>query len=227
MRAKTIFVCFAMSFGLLWAAPRNAAAVPSANARAEAAGQASGTVPAGTAVNVRLDTALSTKTSHSGDAFTATVTEPVIAKGRVLIPVGSVVEGTVSKVKNAGMKGKSQLGLRFQTVRLPDGTTANLRAEVASVNAHRNVAASTIQGNASANSEGQVQRSNTRTTEGNVGAGATAGAIAGAVLGGGKGAAIGGLLGAGGGLLVSRHESLSLPVGSTLKLRTTQPVYVH
>src|ERR1035438_10224677 len=56
-------------------------------------------LPAGTAVKMKLETTLATFSSKTGDPFSARVTEPVILDGKTVIPIGTTVEGRVSKVK--------------------------------------------------------------------------------------------------------------------------------
>src|SRR5260370_13116926 len=60
------------------------------------------TVPEGTSIVVRLDQTISSKTSHSGDTFTATVAQPVSIGDKVAIPEGSTASGTVVTAKARG-----------------------------------------------------------------------------------------------------------------------------
>src|SRR5689334_2998309 len=69
-------------------------------------------IPAGTEIRAELTTLLSTKTSETGDQFTARVVEPVFAKGAEIIPVGSTLEGHVSFLKEPGRaKGVGEMRL--------------------------------------------------------------------------------------------------------------------
>jgi peptidoglycan hydrolase-like protein with peptidoglycan-binding domain len=61
-----------------------------------ALGQRSSTVPVGTVISLRMDTALSSDTSRVGDRFTATVFRPAVVDGRVVIPENTKVEGHVT-----------------------------------------------------------------------------------------------------------------------------------
>ena len=60
------------------------------------------TLPAGTTLRVRLTTNLSSRTTETGDRFTAEVTEPIFNKGEEVVPGGSMVEGRVSFVRPPG-----------------------------------------------------------------------------------------------------------------------------
>lgn len=91
---------------------------------------ANGALPAGTALYLKLNNTLSSRSSHQGDNFTATVTAPVYSQSgqQVLVPAGSTVEGTVASVRSSGgVSGESQLQLNFQRLRLPDGSSLPLR----------------------------------------------------------------------------------------------------
>jgi hypothetical protein len=71
-------------------------------------------VPAGTALALRLEDRLSTDESHSGDAFRATVADPVTLDGAVVIPSGAEVSGHVLDVEPAGhISGHGRLQLAF------------------------------------------------------------------------------------------------------------------
>ena len=74
-------------------------------------------IPAGTALAVALGDALSTETAAAGDAVTGTVSQAVRVDGQVVVPVGSVVSGTVTGAERAGrVKGVARLVLSFTSV---------------------------------------------------------------------------------------------------------------
>src|SRR5437588_711686 len=60
------------------------------------------TIPAGTVITVRLGEALSSKSSHAGQGFSATVAEPVTVDGKTLIDQGAGAHGTVVAAKAMG-----------------------------------------------------------------------------------------------------------------------------
>ncbi len=53
-------------------------------------------VPAGTWITVRVDQPLSSDRNQPGDAFTATLAQPIVANGRVIARRGQTVSGVVS-----------------------------------------------------------------------------------------------------------------------------------
>src|ERR1035437_1297318 len=59
---------------------------------------ADNSVPEGTRITLQTNETLSTKLNAEGDAFTAVVTTPVYYGDRVVIPKGSVVNGSISRI---------------------------------------------------------------------------------------------------------------------------------
>ncbi len=56
-------------------------------------------LPEGTPIPIRLQTALSSASSHAGDTFSATVDEPVVIDGQTLVPLGTPATGRVLEAK--------------------------------------------------------------------------------------------------------------------------------
>ena len=54
-------------------------------------------VPADTVLEVVLDQSISSKTTHSGERFSATVEAPVEVQGKVAVPKGARAEGIVKE----------------------------------------------------------------------------------------------------------------------------------
>lgn len=80
------------------------------------------TIPAGTVITVRLNEWLSSDHSLEGDAFSATLSQPLIVNGWVVARRGQDVMGRVSVAQKAGrVKGTSQLGLVLAELTLVDG----------------------------------------------------------------------------------------------------------
>jgi len=165
------------------------------------------TVPEGTVLTVRLNETVSSKNSNSGDRFTATVEEPVEVGGRVVIPKGASVTGTVAEAKSLGkIKGAASLRLVLDSVTVKDKKYE-------------------IQTSAVARS---VKGKGKRTAEFG-GGGAGAGALLGALAGGGKGAAIGAVVGGGAGVAggaFTGNKDIVLPAETMLSFKLLQPLEV-
>jgi len=146
-------------------------------------------VPAGTVITVRLSQALGSKTSHTGDSFTATVASPIAVNGKLVIPTSSSAEGTVvdaqerGKIKGAGLL---QLALNEITV---EGTRYPIETRVFS-------------------SEEKGKGKRTAATTGG-------GGVIGGIVGGGKGAVIGAAAGLAGGALTG-NKQIELPAESAV-----------
>lgn len=135
------------------------------------------TIPAGTRVTVRLGQTIASNTAHEGDSFDATVTSPIVVKGRTLVPTGSTASGTVTAANSRGkIKGAAILSLRLTSLRVAGSPT-----QIDSSTWSRTIS-------------GKGKR-----TAIFGGGGAGAGALIGGLAGGGKGALIGALAGGGAG----------------------------
>ena len=86
-------------------------------------------LPDGTQITLQLNDTLSTASNTEGDEFTAVVAMPVYFGDRIVIPKGSVVTGSVSRVLRPGrIKGKAILDLVFQTIQIPSRKEADIVA---------------------------------------------------------------------------------------------------
>jgi hypothetical protein len=177
-------------------------------------------VTANTQFQVSLDETLSSKNSHSGDSFTATLSEPLRSShGDVLIPSGAKLYGVVQDAESgkvfASMRGKGKLILRFNEIELANGQRQAIPTTLLNVGSNK--------ARASANQEGEIT-SGTRASDTvkKVGIGAGAGTIAGLIFGSAmKGAAIGAIAG-GGYAMASAGREVELPAHTTINLRLDQ-----
>jgi hypothetical protein len=84
-------------------------------------------IPAGTKVALRLKQANSTKTAREGDAVYAETTFPIAIDDRILIPVGTYVQGKISHIQRGGhIKGRAELLIHFTSLIYPSGYTVML-----------------------------------------------------------------------------------------------------
>ena len=80
-------------------------------------------LPEATWVSVRLDQVLLSDRNQAGDSFTATLSQPLIAKGIVVARRGQTVAGRVAEANKGGrVKGNSRLGIEIVELSLVDGS---------------------------------------------------------------------------------------------------------
>jgi hypothetical protein len=150
-----------------------------------------GEVPDGTLVKVKLMEELSTLTTKPGTSFSAEVSEPVLRDGQVVVPVGALLEGRVTWVREGRRVGATAaIHLEARTVTLPDGSRYMLRARVVDTNSWDDT---------KVDSEGTILRKDhpkamdamtSLSTVGGMAAGAAMGGVPGAVIGAGLGAGV-------------------------------------
>ncbi len=166
------------------------------------------TLPQDTAIQVSLNHAVASDENRPGDHFEATVSEPVVVKGKTVIPEGAQVDGLVVDARQSGrLKGRAQLDLALETV------DVNGKAYEVHTASNDRVG-------------GRHKKRNIALIAGGGGGGALIGAIA----GGGKGALIGGPIGAGAGTAVAYFtgkKDIHLPAESELTFRLSEPVTIN
>lgn len=170
-------------------------------------------VPTGTTFAIRMNDELSTQNSKAGDAFTATLTDPIVdADGTVIVPAGATVRGRVTAVAASGRVGQTAaIKLAFEAVSF-GGESYPLQASVERADVQ------------------QKTRTSAGETAGKVAAGAAAGAILGQVLGKNtestlKGAAIGAAAGTAVAMGTQDVDAV-LPRGAEVVIRLDQPIQV-
>jgi hypothetical protein len=133
------------------------------------------TLAEGTTLAIRLNEKLSTDHNYSGDAFRATLDQPIIVDGFIIADRGAKVLGKIVKAQKPGkFEGNAELALTLTEISTTDGQKIEVET----------------------NQSLRKGPSNTGEEVAKMGGGAALGAIIGAIAGGGKGAAIG--AGAGG-----------------------------
>ena len=185
------------------------------------------TITAGTKVPLSLINSVSTKHSSQGDRIYLETVFPIMANGRIVIPPGSYVAGTVTQVKRPGrVKGRGELYVRFDSLTLPNGVTRDFRARVAGVDGRASEEFDKTEGKIK--SEGN-KAGDARSIGEATAAGASVGVIAGGATGHyGMGAGIGAAAGAAAGMmgvLLSRGPDAVLAKGSTIEMVLDRPLY--
>jgi hypothetical protein len=175
-------------------------------------------VESGTRILLRLTNSVNTKHTVAGDRVYLETAVPIFVSGRLVIPRGSYVTGTVIDARQAGrVKGKSSINLRFDSLTLPNGISRSLRSLPGSVDTQGNLDRKEGKIEGEGNKGGDARTIGTTTAAG-TGIGAAAGAASGHL---GMGAGIGAAAGAAAGLatvLGSRGPDVALPQGTTMEL---------
>lgn len=177
-------------------------------------------VPAGTPVQARINSTLSSEFSSVGETFTATLSGPIYAGSQLVAGPGSTVQGQVVNVTPAGRGGKpGSIDLRISSVITADGRRYPLSASI-------------DQANYQLSAEGGRLSHMTKATAVGAGAGALSGLIGSSISGGkkGKGTAIGTGIGAGVGLLggaFKKGQDFILKSGTTVPFVLDEPMQVN
>ncbi len=166
------------------------------------------TVPAGTIVQVRTTDWLSSDRNRVGDQFIATLAQPVIVDGWVVMRRGQTITGEVTDAKRAGrVKGVSKLQLDLKQLTLVDGQLVPVQTSLL------NASAGTSNGRDAAA----------------VGITTGTGAAIGAAAAGGSGAAIGagaGFVASVAGVLLTRGKPTIIPPEDVLTFKLENPVTI-
>ncbi len=170
------------------------------------------TIAPGTFLTVRVNQLLSSDHNQAGDAFSATLVNPVVVNGIVVADRGQTIAGRVSEAKKAGrVSGTSRLGVELTDLTLVDGSQAPVHTSLV-------------------NRDGRTSQG--RDAVG-IGAATGVGAIIGAGAAGpfeaGEGAAVGAGVGAAAGIigvLLTRGHQTTISPEHVLTFRVENPIVV-
>ncbi len=159
-------------------------------------------IPAGSEVDVRLVTALSSETAQVEDRVEATTMIDLYRGNDMLIPAGSVLTGWVTSADRASRTDrKGEMTVEFNRISI-NGRTFDTRAYVTQA----------------------LESEGLKGEAGRIGAGSAVGAIIGGILGGVKGAIAGVLIGGGGVIAATEGSDVHLPEGTVLRVRFDRAV---
>jgi hypothetical protein len=182
-------------------------------------GWAQTALPTGTAVKMKLETTLATFSSKAGDPFSARVTEPVVMDGKTVIPIGTTVEGRVTKTKEPRrVAGRPTIDIFPEHLVLPNGDRFMLNASLVDTNARHG---------SDVDSEGQFKGAGHDAKDlTEIGMATGGGMIVGGLADGGKGLLIGGAVGATVTVThwLSKHRSTMLPAGTEMVMELSRPM---
>jgi hypothetical protein len=165
------------------------------------------TIPSGTRISVRTIDGIDSTKNHPGDRFQASLEEPLMVNGLVVVPKGADVWGRLADSKESGtFTGKSQLRLELTGIVVNGQTIPVTTGEYELTGKSRGAS----------------------TAKRTIG-GAAVGSIIGAIAGGGKGAAIG--AGAGGGIgagseIVTKGDQVKVPSETLLDFAIQQDLSI-
>lgn len=171
---------------------------------AAAPARAAVTIPAGTTVTVRMIDSINSDITGEGERFRASIDDPIVVGGQVVIPRNADATVQVVKVAQSGtLKGSDEVALKLFDVTV-DGKAYELATNYAVVKS---------------SGKGASTAKTTAVTTG-------VGAALGGIFGGGKGAAIGAGAGAGTGVAISaaRGKTLKIPSESRLDFVLRAPL---
>ena len=198
---------------------RDANTAPPAEASAPGSGQGSPvfaagelpaqfTLPAGTWISVRTDQVLSSERNQSGDAFSVTLAQPIVANGFVVARRGQIMGGRVAEAVKAGrVKGTSHLALELTDLTLADGQNIPVHTQLVQYS-----------GGTSLGRDATA-----------IGTTTGIGAAVGAAADGGFGAGVGAAAGAAAstvGVLLTRGRPTEVYPEALLTFRTQQPITI-
>ena len=154
-------------------------------------------LPAGTEMDVRLQTPLTSGTAQIEDRVEGTTLVDVYKGDQMLVPAGSLLTGHITSVDRATRTDRTgSLTIRFDRLAV-GGRTYDIRATVTNA----------------------LESEGLKGEKGRIGAGAGVGAVLGGILGGIRGAIAGILIGAGGAVVATEGKDVELPVGTVLRVR--------
>jgi hypothetical protein len=168
---------------------------------------ASVTIPAGTRISVRTIDGIDSTKNHVGDRFQASLEEPLMVDGNVVVAKGADVYGRLAESKESGtFTGRSQLRLELTGIVVNGQTVPVATGEYELTGKSRGAS----------------------TAKRTVG-GAAVGSIIGALAGGGKGAAVG--AGVGGGLgagseVITKGDQVKVPSETLLDFTLQQELSI-
>ncbi|HMF78066.1 MAG TPA: hypothetical protein VK604_20585 [Bryobacteraceae bacterium] len=183
-------------------------------------------VDSGTHVLLSMVNSVSTKQASVGDRIYLQTAFPILSNGRIVIPQGSWVTGTITEVKRPGrVKGRGELQVRFDSLVLPNGVSRSFRADLGALDGRNDGALKREESkvNGPGDKKGDVGRVVT-TTAGGAAIGTAVGAASGhlgggSVIGLGAGAAAGLI-----GVLAARGPDATLDRGSTVEMVLDRPL---
>jgi hypothetical protein len=183
-------------------------------------------IPQGSHLLLRMENSLSTRTAKEGDYVYLRSASPIAVDGKIIVPVGSYVQGVVAGTRRSGrVSGRAELAIRLETLTLAQG-------QVVKFAPHLNSVDSGDSGQKVTGTENKVEQAPTVGKDAAriailTGTGASIGGIADrSWTGAGIGAAAGSAVGLAT-VLLTRGKEVELRQGSTLDVVFDRPVVIE
>jgi hypothetical protein len=91
-------------------------------------------IPKDTHVLLKMVNSISTRTAQEGAQVYMQTASPISDGSRIIVPVGSYVQGTIILAKRSGkVAGRAQLAIRLEVLTLPGGKTLKFSPHLSSV----------------------------------------------------------------------------------------------
>lgn len=197
-------------------------AAPVPELKERTAGEATATLPAGTKILLMLKNSVSSRNARPGDGVYLETSFPVVSEGRVVVPAGTFVQGTVDSVKRSGrVKGRAEILIHFTTMIYPNGYTVSLPGSLESADSADTQKVKDKEGTVQAEGQKGKDAATIATSAGTGGliGGLSRGSLKGAAVGGGIGAAVGVIT-----TLFTRGDEVRLENGSAVEMILNRPV---
>lgn len=166
------------------------------------------TIKSGTYLTVRINQVLSSDHNQAGDAFTASLVQPLVVDGFVVAQPGQTIAGHVTEAKKAGrVSGVSHLAVQITDLTLVDGQQAQVQSQMVT--------------RTGPTSQGQDAAAIGGTTAVGAAAGAIGAGGTGAAIGAGAGAALGTI-----GVLLTRGHPTIITPESVLTFQIQAPATI-
>jgi hypothetical protein len=166
------------------------------------------TIKSGTFLTVRINQVLSSDHNQAGDAFTASLVQPLVVDGFVVAQPGQTIAGHVTEAKKAGrVSGVSHLAVQLTDLTLVDGQQSAIQSQMVT--------------RTGPTSNGQDAAAIGGTTAVGAAAGAVGAGGTGAAIGAGAGAALGTI-----GVLLTRGHPTIITPESVLTFQIQAPVTI-
>lgn len=177
-------------------------------------------VPSGTTIEAVLAQEINSQNAVVGQSITAILNNDFVYNSKVVAPTGSVIGGTVTFNRKAGLAGKfAKTQIRFTTITTPHGNVIPVSGVILTDDNTGILKASTAKDSA---------KEYAKNTAVGAGAGAVSGVVAGAIAGSlGRGAIYGTAIGAGLGAIsnvANKGDSIVIPTNSIINIYFTQPI---